>query len=170
LSITFILCISPDSAPISVSRVLRDCRRLESESELTFCRGSLFGVLVCCLCSMDEMLIYFSLVFDSSGLPTYLSASTSRQHPGLYLHHRQCCACLCHRPLEPPLATPASTVVAQAASLESAPRQRRTPLKATSPTHHVVHRRCPLQRPAASTTPLWRTFPRASKSSRVCFL
>jgi hypothetical protein len=39
---------------------------LKTESELTFCccRGLFFGVLVCCLCSMDEMLICFSLVFD----------------------------------------------------------------------------------------------------------
>jgi hypothetical protein len=28
------------------------------------CRRGLFGVLVCCLCSMDKMLIRFSLVFD----------------------------------------------------------------------------------------------------------
>jgi hypothetical protein len=64
LSITFILCISSDSAPISVSRVLRDLGRSESESELTFYRAGLLGVLVYCLCSMDEMLIRFSFVFD----------------------------------------------------------------------------------------------------------
>jgi hypothetical protein len=64
LYITFILCISPDSTPNSVSKVLRDHRRSESESELTFCHGGLFRVLVCCLCSMDEMLICCSLVFD----------------------------------------------------------------------------------------------------------
>jgi hypothetical protein len=62
-SITFI-CISYDSAPISVSRVLRDRSRSKSESELTFCRGGLLRDLVCCLCSMDEMLIRFSFVFD----------------------------------------------------------------------------------------------------------
>jgi hypothetical protein len=109
-------------------------------------------------------------VSSSSGPTAHLSASTSRQHSGLYLHHRQCCICLCHRPLEPPPATPASIVVARATSLRSAPHQRRMPLMATSLTHHVVHRRWPLQRPVASTTPLWRTFLRASKSSRVCFL
>jgi hypothetical protein len=64
LSIAFILCISPDSAPNLVSRVLRDRHWSKSESELMFCRGGLFGVLVCCLYSMDEMLIHFSLVFD----------------------------------------------------------------------------------------------------------
>jgi hypothetical protein len=63
-SITFILYIFPDSAPYSFSRVLRDCRQSKSESELTFCRGGLFGVLVCCLCLMDEMLIRFSRIFD----------------------------------------------------------------------------------------------------------
>jgi hypothetical protein len=37
----------------------------ETESALTFCcRRGYFGVLVCFLCSMDEMLIRFSLVFD----------------------------------------------------------------------------------------------------------
>jgi hypothetical protein len=29
-----------------------------------FCRGGLFGVLVCCLWSMDEILIHFSFIFD----------------------------------------------------------------------------------------------------------
>jgi hypothetical protein len=29
-----------------------------------FCCGGLFGILVYCLCLMDEMLIRFSLVFD----------------------------------------------------------------------------------------------------------
>jgi hypothetical protein len=62
--ITFVLCMFPDSASYSVSRVLRDCCQSKSESGLLFCRGGLFGVLVCCLCSMDEMLIRFSLVFD----------------------------------------------------------------------------------------------------------
>jgi hypothetical protein len=53
-----------DSAPFSVSRVLRDRRQSKSKFELIFCCGGLFGVLVCCLCSMDEILIHFSLVFD----------------------------------------------------------------------------------------------------------
>jgi hypothetical protein len=54
-----------DSAPFSVSRVLQDHCQSKSEFELTFCcRRGLFGVLVCCLCSIDEMLIHFSLVFD----------------------------------------------------------------------------------------------------------
>jgi hypothetical protein len=106
-----------------------------------------------------------SSIGTSSGLPAHLSASTSRQHPGLYLHHRQCCAYLRHRPLEPPLAAPVSIVVARATSLESTPHQRRMLLRATSLIHHVVCRRWPLQRPAVSSTPLWRTFPRVSKSS-----
>jgi hypothetical protein len=60
-SITFILCIFPNS----ISRVLRDCRQSKPESKLTFCcRRGLFGVLVCCICSMDEILIHFSLIFD----------------------------------------------------------------------------------------------------------
>jgi hypothetical protein len=63
-SITFILCIASDSTPISVSRVLRDRSRSESESELTFYRGGLLGVLVCCLCSMHVMFIHFFFVFD----------------------------------------------------------------------------------------------------------
>jgi hypothetical protein len=63
-SITLILCIFPDSAPCSISRVLRDRRRLKSESGLLFCCGGLFGVLVCCIYLMDEMLIHFSHVFD----------------------------------------------------------------------------------------------------------
>jgi hypothetical protein len=54
---------------------------------------------------------------SSSGLPAHLSAHSSRQHPRLDLHLRLCYACLCHRLLEPPLATPASTVVTQATSL-----------------------------------------------------
>jgi hypothetical protein len=106
---------------------------------------------------------------NSSGLPTHLSASTSRQHLGLYLHHHQWRTCLCHRPLEPPLATPASIVVARVTSLESAPHPRRTLLRAMPPIHHVVRKRWLLQRPAVSTTPLWKTFPRASQSSRVSF-
>jgi hypothetical protein len=63
-SITFILCIFPDSAPYSISRVLQDRCQSKSESGLTFCHGGLFGVLICCLCSMDEILICFSLIFD----------------------------------------------------------------------------------------------------------
>jgi hypothetical protein len=63
--ITLILCTFLDFVPVSVSRVLRDRHWLKIESELTVCcRRGLFGVLVCCLCSMDEMLIRFSLVFD----------------------------------------------------------------------------------------------------------
>jgi hypothetical protein len=75
------------------------------------------------------------------GSPTHLSAHTSRQHLRFYPHLRLCHACQCHRPLEPSPATPASTVVAQATSLESAPHQRRLPLRATSPIHHMVQRR-----------------------------
>jgi hypothetical protein len=89
----------------------------------------------------------------------HLSASTSRQHPWLYLHHCQCGACLRYRPLEPPSATPASIVVARATSLGSAPLQRRMSLRATSVIHHVVHRRWLLQRSATSTTPLWKDIP-----------
>jgi hypothetical protein len=64
-SITFIWCMLPDSAPFSANRVLRDFHQSKTEPELTFCcHRDLFGVLVCCLCSMDEMLIRFSLVFD----------------------------------------------------------------------------------------------------------
>jgi hypothetical protein len=55
----------PDYAPFLVSSVLQDCSQSKTESELTFCcRCGLFGVLICCLYSMDEMLIHFSLVFD----------------------------------------------------------------------------------------------------------
>jgi hypothetical protein len=63
-SITFILCTFPDSTPVSVRRVLQDYRLLKIESELTFCchHGSLWS-FGCYLCSMDEMLIRFSLVF-----------------------------------------------------------------------------------------------------------
>jgi hypothetical protein len=57
----------------------------------------------------------------SSGLPTHLSIHTNMQHQRLYLHHHLCCACLSHRPLEPPLAISASIVVVPATSLESAP-------------------------------------------------
>jgi hypothetical protein len=39
LSITFVLSNFPDSAPVSCSRVLRDRRRSESESELMCARG-----------------------------------------------------------------------------------------------------------------------------------
>jgi hypothetical protein len=42
LSITVVLFIFPDSVPVSLSRVLRDCQ-LEMEFELTFCcRRGLF--------------------------------------------------------------------------------------------------------------------------------
>jgi hypothetical protein len=104
-----------------------------------------------------------------SGFPAHLSASISRRHLGLYLHHRPCHTCLRHRPLEPPPAIPASTMAARATSRESAPCPRRTSLRATSPIHHVVRRRWMLPRPAASTTPLWKTFLRASQSSWVHF-
>jgi hypothetical protein len=64
-SITSILCAFSNSVPVSVSRVLRDCCQLKTESELTFAVVMVyFGVLVCCLYSMDEMLIRFSLLFD----------------------------------------------------------------------------------------------------------
>jgi hypothetical protein len=62
--ITFVLCICPDSTPCSVSRVLRHRCQFKSESGLLFCHGGLFGVLVCCLCSMDEIFIHFFRVFD----------------------------------------------------------------------------------------------------------
>jgi hypothetical protein len=107
---------------------------------------------------------------SNSGIPTHLSTSTSRQHPMLYLHLCLCCVCLWHRPLEPHLATPASIVVARATLLESGPHQRRPLLRATSPIRHMVRRRWLLQRLTTSTTPPWRTFQRANKSSRVCFL
>jgi hypothetical protein len=35
-SITFILCVFPDSIPVAVSIVLRDCCQLKIESELMF--------------------------------------------------------------------------------------------------------------------------------------
>jgi hypothetical protein len=104
-----------------------------------------------------------------SGFSVHHSASISRRHLGLYLHHRPFHACLWHRPLEPPLAIPAPTVAARATSRECAPRLRRTPLRPTSTIHHVVRRSWLLPRPATSTTPLWKTFLRASQSSRVCF-
>jgi hypothetical protein len=64
-SITSIFCVFCNSASVSVSRVLRDRCQLKTESELTFAVVvGYFGVLVCCPCSMDEMLIRFSLVFD----------------------------------------------------------------------------------------------------------
>jgi hypothetical protein len=44
--------------------VLQDHHRSKSESELTFSHGGLFGILVYCLYSMDEILIRFSLIFD----------------------------------------------------------------------------------------------------------
>jgi hypothetical protein len=64
-SITVVLCTFPDSVSVSARTVLRDCRLLKTESELTCCchRG-LFWSLGCCLCSMDEMLIHFFLVFN----------------------------------------------------------------------------------------------------------
>jgi hypothetical protein len=64
-SVTSVLCAFPESVLVSVNRVLRDRRQLKTESELTFAVLVVyFGVLVCCLCSMDEMLIHFSLVSD----------------------------------------------------------------------------------------------------------
>jgi hypothetical protein len=66
--------------------------------------------------------------------------------------------------------TPASTVVARATSLTSAPCRRRVPCRAMSALHHVVCRRWPWQRLTASTTLPWRMFLRASKSSWVRFL
>jgi hypothetical protein len=105
--------------------------------------------------------------------PQWVSHPPQRQHQHaasrVYLHHRPCHACMHHRPLEPPLAIPASTVAVRATSRESAPRPRRTLLRATSPIHHVVRRRWLLPRPVVSTTPLWKTFPRASQSSWVHF-
>jgi hypothetical protein len=121
-------------------------------------------------CTIMAPLTCLTSISSSSGLPAHLSASTSKQHLRLYPHLRLRYACLRHRPLDPPLATPASIVVARATSLESAPRQRKTPLRAMPLIRHVVHRRWSLQRPIASTTPLWRTFSRMSKSSWVRFL
>jgi hypothetical protein len=64
-SITSVLCVFSDSVPVSVSRVLRDHCQWETESESTFVVVMVyFGVLVYCLCSTDEILICFSLVFD----------------------------------------------------------------------------------------------------------
>jgi hypothetical protein len=40
-SITFVLSNFPDSAPVSLSRVLRDRRRSELKPELMFCRDGL---------------------------------------------------------------------------------------------------------------------------------
>jgi hypothetical protein len=108
-------------------------------------------------------------VRSSSGFPAHLSASISRRHLGLYLHHHPCNACMRHQLLEPPLAIPALIVAAQATSHESAPHPRKTPLRTTSPIHHVVRRRWLLPRPVTSTTPLWKTFPRASQSLWVHF-
>jgi hypothetical protein len=42
------------------------------------------------------------------------------------------------------------------------------PLRAVPLSHHMVIRRFPLQRPTASTTLLWRMFPRVSRSQAVC--
>jgi hypothetical protein len=64
-SITSVLCAFPDSIPVSVSRFLWDLFQLKIESESTFAVVVVyFGVLVCCLCSIDEILIRFSLIFD----------------------------------------------------------------------------------------------------------
>jgi hypothetical protein len=104
-------------------------------------------------------------VSSNSGFPAHLSTSISRRLLGLYLHHRSCCVCLCHRSPKQPPALPASIVATQATSRESAPHPRRTPLRATSSIHHVVHKRWLLPRPATSTTPLWKTFLSVSKSS-----
>jgi hypothetical protein len=89
------------------------------------------GIRWCTIMAPPTRLISSSST--SSGLPTHLSVRTSRQHLRPYLHHRQCRACLRHRPQEPLQATLASTMVAQATLLESAPCQRRTLLRATSP-------------------------------------
>jgi hypothetical protein len=57
-----------------------------------------FGVLVCCLCSMDEMLIHFSLVFDRWTTtptpplePTDGSVVTGCTAPGFLPCFRTCC-------------------------------------------------------------------------------
>jgi hypothetical protein len=64
-SITSVLCAFPNSVPVLVSRVSRDCRLSKTNLSYHFAVVVVyFGVLVCCLCSMDEMLIHFSLVFD----------------------------------------------------------------------------------------------------------
>jgi hypothetical protein len=99
LSITFLLCAFPNSIPVPVSGVLRDCHRLKTESELTFCcRRGLFWSLVCCLCSMDEMLIRFFLVFDRWMTtptpplePTDGSVVTGCTAPGFPPCSRTCC-------------------------------------------------------------------------------
>jgi hypothetical protein len=97
-AITFILFISHDSAPISVSMVLQDRHRSESESELTFYRGGLFGVLVCCLGSMDEILISFSFVLNRwmttpmpFSEPTDGTIAMGCTVPGLRPCSRTCC-------------------------------------------------------------------------------
>jgi hypothetical protein len=99
------------------------------------------------------------------------------QQPQQHRHQHQWAA---PKPLPPPppvmrLTAPltagaASIVVVNATLLRSEPRQRRMPLRATSPILHVVRRRWPLQRPVTSTTLPWRIFPMASKSSWVRFL
>jgi hypothetical protein len=104
-SITFILCTCPDSALVSVSRVLRDHRRLKTESALTFCcRHGLFWSFVCCLCSMDGMLIRFSIVFDRwMTTPTPLleltdgSVVTGHTAPGFPPCSETCCTILATR-------------------------------------------------------------------------
>jgi hypothetical protein len=92
-----------------------------------------------------------SSINTSSGLPAHLSASTSGQCLRIYLHLYLCYVCLSHRLLEPSPATPTSTVVARATSLESTLHRRRMLLKATSLTSHVVRIRWLLQRLAVST-------------------
>jgi hypothetical protein len=62
-------------------------------------------------------------VSSNSGFPTHLSASISRWHLGLYLHHRPCRACLRHRPMESPPVILASIVAARATSRNSARAQ-----------------------------------------------
>jgi hypothetical protein len=60
----------PDSTPFSVSRVLTDYHQSKTEYELTFCchRG-VFWSFGLCLCSMDEMLIHFSLFLQMDDYP-----------------------------------------------------------------------------------------------------
>jgi hypothetical protein len=102
---------------------------------------------------------------SSSGLPAHLSVHTSRQHRRLCLHHRLCCVYWHHLLPGLPPATPASIIVAQATLLESALLQRRTQLKAPSILHLRANRGWSLLERVVSTTPPWRRFPRASKSS-----
>jgi hypothetical protein len=83
---------------------------------------------------------------SSSGPPAHIRARTSRQHQGLYHHHRMYCACMCHRHLETPLTPYASTVVILDTSLKSALVQGRTRLMATSTIHLMDNRRLSLPR------------------------